>query len=291
MLFFSQLKAVYTCRHVHENTTPDKEVAAMKHSTTQKTSSDKELHIYEPVTTKPLRFVLWIAVFLFVTIFAVPYLIDSFYKHWLGNGIWMTSSPFSCIPLLACLGYFILECVLFLEPENKDFTEPKDEAGNSGEPFSKKAKAAMLCLPLLFATIISILSIFRFHTFSSTGVESICFTNRTEYSWDNVKSFSLEDDWYGQLVFKLAFDDGSHAQFIGGATYYAWYTSEAFDSMYPDTDTDYARYLIKELCSRNVPAKIEDWDGLIDDLRYDSHQELAKELRDLISAESSSPTR
>lgn len=263
----------------------------MKHHTTQETFSDTDIHIYEPIATKPLRFILWIAIFLSVTIFAVPYLIDCFYKQWLGNGIWMTSSPYSCVPLLTFMLYFILEFVLFLEPEDENSVEPEKEISNHRKHFTKKEKTAMLLLPLLLAIIISILSMLRFHAFTSTGVESFSFTNRTNYSWDDVESFTLEDDWYGQLVFKLVFNDGRHAQFIGGVTYYAWYTSEAFDSMYPDADSDYARYLIKELCSRNVPAKIEDWDGLIDDLRYDSHQELAKELRELISAESSSHTR
>lgn len=263
----------------------------MEHSTTPETSSDMDNRIYGPIITKPLHFVLWLVVFLSVTIFAVPYLIDYFYKHQLGDGIWMTSSPFSCVPLLACIVYFILEYVLFLEPEDIDSGEPENKTATHRNHFSKKTKAAIVFLPLLFAIILSLLSMFHFHIFSNTGVKSVTLTNRMEYSWDDVEYFTLEDDWLGQLVFKLVFDDGSHAQFIGGVTYYAWYTSEAFDSLYPDTDYDYARYLAKELCSRNIPAKIEDWDELIDDLKYDSYQELAEELHEIISAESGSLNR
>lgn len=250
----------------------------MEHSTTKEK---------EPVKPKRtiLKTILWIFIFLSTTIFAVPWLIDRFYKYWLGDSAWMTSSAFSCVPLLAFIIFFILEYVLFIEPEDTQ------DSAVSRKDFSSKNKAFMILIPLATAILLSVLSMFRFHKFSNTGVESVTLTNHTEYSWDDVEYFTLEDDWFGHLVFKVVFDDGSHAQFIGGATYYAWYTSKAFDLLYPDTDYDYARYLAKELCSRNIPAKIEDWDELIDDLRYDSHQEFAKELHEIISAESGSLTR
>ncbi len=250
----------------------------MEHSTTQGNAPVKPKRII-------LKTILWILVFLSTTIFAVPWLIDRFYKYWLGDSAWMTSSAFSCVPLFACIIFFLVEYVLFIEPEDtQDSTVSRID-------FSSKNKVFMALISLAVATLFSTLSMFHFHMFCNTGVESVTLTNRTEYGWDDVEYFTLEDDWFGNLVFKLVFDDGSHAQFIGGVTYYAWYTSEAFDSLYPDTDHDYARYLTKELCSRNIPAKIKDWDELIDNLTYDSYQNLAEELHEIISAEGGSLTR
>lgn len=102
---------------------------------------------------------------------------------------------------------------------------------------------------------------------------------KKNYTWDEIDYYTLSASTSGTLTYSVIMQDGAKADCIGGEAM-VW-LSNLPEEKYPEQDYDFVKYLSRKLKKQGVELRVNDWNKLYKDLRYESWIELAEEIREI----------
>lgn len=213
-----------------------------------------------------------------IIFFIVLPMVEEGYQRYYGAGsIYLITG--TGIPILLSLGLFMAVLWLFSKDGLKGYFEEENGEGIRAG-FSRKKKCAVGLLSL-FLTVVGIFgSMCWRQRFTLDGVDYRCFFYQKEYAWQDVECFTLRADFQGVLMFEFKMEDGAKRSFNGGWLWCTEYFSDGFERKFPEDVYDYARWLGRELGSRNIPLEAEGgWEKLEEKLEYESWKRLAEDVR------------
>ena len=176
-------------------------------------------------------------------------------------------------------GLFVLALWVFLYSKLGLFpNRVTGEAGlKSNIPRKAKRKIAFLSVILLILSLIPSCGLYDCFTEDGLIISRIVYTK--EYTWEDLDYYTLSAGTDGTLTFSVVMQDGTKSDCIGGNAM-VW-SSNLPEDKYPDSDYDFIRYLTRTYTDMGIELRVDDWDKLYDDLKYDAWIELAKDINDL----------
>lgn len=210
--------------------------------------------------------------------FGVLPLIEAGYQWYYGaNSIYLITG--TGIPILLSLVLFAILLWLFRQDGWKGYLKKENGEGIKAN-FSRRKKCIVGLLSCFLVIAGILVSMCWFQRFTLEGIEYHCLFYQKEYTWQNVSCLILKADVQGCLVFEFQMEDGTKRSFNGEWLWCVEYFSDGFEHQFPEDVYDYARWISKELGSRNIPLEAEDsWDSLMEHLEYDSWKVLAEDIR------------
>lgn len=177
------------------------------------------------------------------------------------------------------IGMFVLAMFVYLYSKYGIF--PNRITGEEGIkcniPRKKKHIIALLSVIALFLSLLPSCTWYDCFTEEGLIISRIIYSK--EYTWDEIDYYTLSASSSGTLTYSVIMQDGAKADCIGGEAM-VW-TSNLPEEKYPDSDYDFVKYLSRKFKEQGVELRVNDWNKLYKNLKYESWIELAEEIREI----------
>lgn len=189
-----------------------------------------------------------------------------------GTNYIITGSPF-ILYIIVALYLFIMP--IWLYAKNDIFGNAFSNEGGFKSHLPKRMKKKVMAFTVLIYLVTVVIYGTWYNVITDDGITQKHFWMTKNDSWDDVSYYSLSASFDGTMKYSIVLKDKTPILLLGNSS-----SASNFDKKeYPGGDEDFVLQLTKKFTEQHIPIKINSWEKLHKQLKYDYWDEFAEEIR------------